>query len=76
MAEFTKVVVHFPTANGERTVVIRPNGPVTEILLDRKVRPDLGIPPKLRPLIEGGPLPAHGDGPLVCYMLDGQMVCW
>lgn len=80
MARFSKVVIHFVAENAKREprarkVVIRPGDPVSEIHLRRPVPPNAPTPAALASLVEGGDV-GPGDGPLVCYMVNGELVCW
>ena len=74
MARFTSIEIHFPAAGGNRTVILKDDGNVQGIFLNGKVPPKASRPHGLQ--IEGNLKVDDGDGPQVCYLIDGVLECW
>jgi hypothetical protein len=79
MSKVTKIEIHFTSKNVERVATItvpktKMNRHLQQILLVDEGPFNSPMPADFE-LNEGGPLKA-GEGPDVCYVIDGQMVCW
>ena len=82
MARFTKVEVHFGPEEGVRRVVVRPGRGVDAIFLDTSAIPEGMTPRKVSSVPPG--LTVEGqltggeliDGPGVCYLVNGELLCW
>ena len=73
---FDKIEVHFKTKDGKaRRVIISPDGDVKSIHLDQPIPPNAKPPTNVKGLEIIGDAQL-GDGPMVCYQVSGEQVCW
>ena len=77
MKDNARIEVHFETKDGKKLkVLIVPNQGIQGILLNPLNPPRDRVPVKLaqaQPELASVEL---GDGPGVCYMIDGTLHCW
>ena len=76
MKKDTRIEVHFETKKGPKTVIIERGSKIQGILFTPSKPPRDSIP---REIAEAQPDLASvevGDGPGVCYMIDGTLHCW
>ena len=75
MSKVTQIDIHFTVGSDERLATIRPQtapgGKVEQIFLKTKGPFDDDKPQEIT--LTGAD---DGKGPEVCYLIDGQMVCW
>lgn len=78
MAKFTRIEVHFVSGGKERKAIIRPldqqGHGVQQILLDHPGPFDDRRPKEIA--LSDGSEPLLNDGPLLCYRVNGEEVCW
>ena len=76
MKEGTRIEVHFNTKKGPKTVIIGRTTKIQGILFNPSKPPRDSIP---KEIVDAQPDLASieaGDGPGVCYMIDGTLHCW
>ena len=76
---FARIEIHFATKDDEdrdRTVTIKPGGDIQGILLNPSKPPRDRIPPAIAKDNPDLVNIEDGDGPGVCYMIDGTLHCW
>jgi hypothetical protein len=77
MKSTARIEVHFTTGAGkEHVVVIKANSKVDAIMLRPSKPPTDSIPSELAQAQPELASIAVGDGPGVCYMIDGSLQCW
>ena len=75
----TQIDIHFSTKGGERVATIttpksKKGRQLQQILLDQSSDDITTMP--LDFTLNAGKSLEDGEGPGVCYMIDGEMVCW